>query len=311
MPNARKTKNPVSTPIGNDLSVPWTESTRLHRSLDGTVLQIGYTVQGNDKLLRREYLRSDGTTYLVASTLPAPHDPTKVFRLIHLLASDGTLEYECTKAARLYRHWLSKLVERTDADVIIDSKFAAGFLYAWEHPHALQFVNFHSTHVAAGQDPLTGKLSSAHSKIIENRDLWDGITFLNESQGSAFIKRFGNGSNTVVISNPVDRPRSLSAFETRKPGKVLHVGRFTKGKNISAVIDIVDAVARAGIPIHLDLVGDGEQREALENHIVELGIQDLVSFHGHVNDVPHQLESARVLLLCSKFEGQSLAVLEA
>src|SRR6185312_11467426 len=172
---------------------------------------------------KREYHRRNGSVYLVDATLPAPHDPDQTVRTLQLLAADGTVQYEFTSAARLYRHWLTELVDRSNADVIIDSKFSAGFLFAWQHPTALKFVNFHSTHVAAGQDTLTGKLSPAHRKIIDNRDAWDGITFLTESQRTAFARRFGDGSNTVVISNPVDGPDTLPAFEDRDPGTVVHV----------------------------------------------------------------------------------------
>lgn len=291
--------------------IPWTEAARLDRSLDGSLFCVDYTSAGNDKLSKREYHRRDGSVYLVDATLPAPHDPDQTVRTLQLLAADGTVQLEFTSAARLYRHWLTELVDRSNADVIIDSKFSAGFLFAWQHPTALKFVNFHSTHVAAGQDTLTGKLSPAHRKIIDNRDAWDGITFLTESQRTAFVRRFGDCANTVVISNPVDGPAVLPAYEERDPGAVVHVGRFTKGKNIGAVIDIVNAVAAANVPVHLDLIGDGDQRPVLEEQVGQLGIGHLVTFHGHVHDVARRLSKARILLLCSRFEGQSLAILEA
>ena len=291
--------------------IPWTETTRLNRSVDGTVLSISFKSEDNDQLSKRVYYRRNGSVYLVDVVLPTPHRPDNVFRTLQLVDLNEHVIYEFTSAARLYRHWLTELVDGSNADVIIDSKFCANFLFAWEHPTALKFVNFHSTHVVAGQDLLTGKLSPAHQKIIDNRDLWDGITFLTESQRNAFVQRFGPGPNTVVIGNPVDGPSTLPAFEQRDAVTVLHVGRFTKGKNIGEVVDIVHAVASLGVPIHLDLIGDGDQRSALEDQVRRLGIAKQVSFHGHVHDVARRLSKARVLILCSKFEGQPLAVLEA
>ncbi|WP_181578417.1 glycosyltransferase [Arthrobacter sp. AQ5-05] len=291
--------------------IPWTEGSRLERSVDGSLFCVDFTFPGNDKLSKHEYHRRDGSVYLVDAMIPSPHDPGEAVRTLQLLAAGGRVQYEFTSAARLYRHWLTELVNLSNADVIIDSKFSAGFLFAWQHPTALKFVNFHSTHVAAGQDTLTGKLSPAHRKILDNREAWDGITFLTESQRTAFVQRFGDGSNTVVISNPVDGPAVLPAFEDREPGTVVHVGRFTKGKNIGAVIDIVNAVAAANTPVRLELIGDGDQRPVLQEQVNQLGIGHLVNFHGHVHDVPLYLSRARGLLLCSRFEGQSLAILEA
>ena len=289
----------------------WAESGRIHRSSDGSLFHIDYRMPGRESAALREYHRRDGTVYLIDSTLPADLDTQEASRTLHLVNPDGTVTAKHGSPSRLYRRFLSDLVDLASADVVVDSKYAAGYLWSWKHPDAVKFVNFHSTHVAAGQDPLTGKLSTAHRKIIEHRDAWDGITFLTEAQRTAFVQRFGETSNTVVVSNPVDGPETLPAFAAREPHSVLHVGRFTKGKNIGEVLEIVKKVANAGIPVHLDLVGDGDQRPALEARVRELGAEDLVTFHGHVNDVAQRLDRARVLLLCSKFEGQSLAILEA
>lgn len=310
---AERTPHPASSVDGtpHDDGIHWEESARQTRNVDGSLFHVDYLNPDNDKHTLRKYLRRDGTTYLRDTSLPSEQDPDRVKRRLQLLAIDGRIVHEFTSAAQLYRHWLTELTDGTEADVIIDSKYVAGFLFSWNHPSALKFVNFHSTHVAAGADTLTGKLSPAHAKIIEHRDAWDGITFLTESQRSAFVQRFGRGSNTVVISNPVDGPASLPPFEARNPAKVLHVGRFTKGKNIGAVIDIVNAVAASNTPVLLDLIGDGNERPRLEEHVRELGIEHLVTFHGHVQDVSIHLSTARALLLCSKFEGQSLAILEA
>ncbi|WP_411732387.1 glycosyltransferase [Paeniglutamicibacter sp.] len=292
-------------------SLDWVESGRTHNSGDDSLFYVDYLMPNRETAALREYHRRDGTVYLVDSTLPADVDAQEASRTLKLVAPDGSVAATLGSPAKLYRRFLSDLVDRSPADVVIDSKYSAGFLWGWKHPAAVKFVNFHSTHVAAGQDPLTGKLSTAHQKIIQNRDAWDGITFLTESQRTAFVQRFGDTSNTVVISNPVDGPAALPACAARRPNSVLHIGRFTQGKNIGDVLEIVKKVSLGGTPVHLDLVGDGEQRPVLEARVRELGAEDLVTFHGHVDDVDQRLDRARVLLLCSKFEGQSLAILEA
>lgn len=289
----------------------WVESARTLRSRDGSLFYVDYRLPGHEAAAVREYHRSDGTIYLIDSTLPGDGDAAADSRTLELVAPDGNVIATLDNPGKLYRRFLTDLVDLAHADVVVDSKYSAGFLWSWKHPEAVKVVNFHSTHVAAGQDPMTGKLSTAHQKIIQNRDAWDGITFLTESQRTAFVQRFGETSNTFVISNPVDGPRTLPAFGDRKPNSVIHVGRFTKGKNIGELLEIVKKVATAGTPIHLDLVGDGDQRPVLEAKVHQLGVEDLVTFHGHVNDVGQRLHHARVLLLCSKFEGQSLAILEA
>lgn len=289
----------------------WVETARTRRSSDGSLFHVDYRIPGNDTDTLREYHRADGTVYLIDSTLPSDEKTLGTPRALQLVAHDGYVAATYSSTSRLYRRFLTDLVNQTHADVVVDSKYAAGFLWSWKHPDAVKFVNFHSTHVAAGQNLLTGKLSTAHQKIIQNRDAWDGIAFLTESQRKAFVQRFCEASNTFVLSNPVDGPQTLPTFGDREPGTVLHVGRFTPGKNIGEVLEIIAKVAEARIPVHLDLVGDGNQRQSLEATVRELGAENLVTFPGHVDDVGHRLDRARVLLMCSKFEGQSLAILEA
>ncbi|GAA3322845.1 glycosyltransferase [Paeniglutamicibacter sulfureus] len=307
-----------NSPARTDRQVPsrpraaeWVEGARTHRSDDGSLFHVDYRMPGRDTGALREYHRIDGTVYLVDSTTPAEDAAQESSRTLQLVDPDGYVTATFTSAAKLYRRFLTELVDLAHADVVVDSKYSAGFLWSWKHPEAVKIVNFHSTHVSPGKDALTGKLSATHQKIIQNRDAWDGITFLTESQRTAFVQRFGETSNTFVISNPVDGPRTLPAFGDRKPNSVIHVGRFTKGKNIGELLEIAKKVATAGVPIHLDLVGDGDQRPELEAKVRQLGAEDLITFHGHVNDVGQRLHRARVLLLCSKFEGQSLAILEA
>lgn len=292
-------------------TLEWVETARTRRSSDGSLFHVDYRMPGNEPATLREYHRADGTIYLIDSTLPSGEKALGTLRALQIITHDGYVAATYSSTSSLYRRFLTDLVNLTNADVVVDSKYSAGFLWSWKHPDAVKFVNFHSTHVAAGQNLLTGKLSTAHQKIIQNREAWDGIVFLTESQRTAFVQRFGDTSNTFVISNPVDGPQTLPAFVDREPGAVLHVGRFTAGKNIGEVLEITAKVAEAGIPVHLGLVGDGDQRPSLEATLRLLGAENLVTFHGHVSDVGHRLDRARVLLMCSKFEGQSLAILEA
>lgn len=59
------------------------------------------------------------------------------------------------------------------------------------------------------------------------------------------------------------------------------------------------------------LVGDGEQRAALEAQARSLGLQDRVLFLGHRADIPELLASCDLFVLPSLFEGFPLSVLEA
>ncbi|MGL3806117.1 glycosyltransferase [Paeniglutamicibacter sp. R2-26] len=289
----------------------WNHHSSTRRDIDGSLLFTEHSSRIHAGISYREHYRPDGTIYLTDSVLPSEQDARKTRRILRLLDPQGQVRAEFAGASELYKHWLGKLVGRAETDILVDSKFSAGFLWSFEHPLAMKFVNFHSTHISPGEDPLTGKLSDAHQGIIANRENWDGITFLTRSQREAFVARFGDQGNTVVISNAVDGPAELPDFARRERSLVVHVGRFTKGKNLPEVVDIVHDVAAGGTPVRLDLIGEGEQHRDLEEHVRKRGMEAIVRFRGHLDNVEEELSASKVLLLCSKFEGQSLALLEA
>jgi len=61
----------------------------------------------------------------------------------------------------------------------------------------------------------------------------------------------------------------------------------------------------------LDVYGDGNQREALQQLIDELGLAAHVTLQGPTTDPGAVLDDASVLLFTSAFEGQGLAIIEA
>lgn len=89
------------------------------------------------------------------------------------------------------------------------------------------------------------------------------------------------------------------------------MGRLTANKNVDQIIDIVGTVARTGQAIELDILGEGEQRGALEKQVADLRLGEIMHFRGHIAAVGQYLSTASVLLLSSRHEGQSLAILEA
>lgn len=262
-------------------------------------------------LRRREYYREDGTLYLLDCQVPGTTPSAAARRVLQLMGRDGRPAREFKGSGAFYRHWLSEIVGDLGVDVIIDSKFIATMLWRWNHPGATKSAVLHSTHVKAGQDLMTGPLNKNQQGIVDHRDDWDRMVLLTHGQAEAFRERLGDSSNIAVISNPVDGPASYPAWETRDRNKILFIGRLTPDKHVDTAIRVLASLVAAGSPATLDIVGDGQKREELETLVTELGLGDRVHFTGYVSDVPRRLDEAGSVILCSKFEGQPLALLEA
>ncbi|HLG71509.1 MAG TPA: glycosyltransferase family 4 protein [Chloroflexota bacterium] len=115
-----------------------------------------------------------------------------------------------------------------------------------------------------------------------------------------------------LVANGVDADLSAAPASLEEP-VIAFSGRFVKQKGLSYLIEALPAIARAIPGVHLDLIGDGPLRPALEEQSRRLGVAARVSFRGWGShqDVLAHLRQASLFVLPSLDEGMSNALLEA
>jgi glycosyltransferase involved in cell wall biosynthesis len=122
-------------------------------------------------------------------------------------------------------------------------------------------------------------------------------------------------SRIVRLSNGVDLDtvESQRRATVHQPPRVIFVGRLHRQKGLETLLRAIRIVLgdRDEAEIRLTLVGDGPEREALEQLSRSLGIDEIVDFIGIVDDVAPYLRDADVFVLPSHAEGLSNALLEA
>jgi len=89
------------------------------------------------------------------------------------------------------------------------------------------------------------------------------------------------------------------------------VGRLWPQKGVRDAIWAADLLKRIRSDVHLLIIGDGPEREALIRYRNSVEIQDRVHFLGHRNDVLRIMPHFDALWNTSRYEGQSNAILEA
>jgi glycosyltransferase involved in cell wall biosynthesis len=91
------------------------------------------------------------------------------------------------------------------------------------------------------------------------------------------------------------------------------VSRLVPHKRIEHALDVVAALRDKHPGLHLTVLGSGWWDEQLRAHTAELGVDDSVTFLGHVSDRTkfEVLSSAWVHLLPSVKEGWGLSIVEA
>ncbi len=119
----------------------------------------------------------------------------------------------------------------------------------------------------------------------------------------------------VTIPNPVLTAERLTRPDAVGPGRrwrLLSVGRLSYQKNLSVLIDAFVRLAEGFPDWDLRIVGEGEDRGALEAQLARLpSIKGRVSLPGAIREVEQEYAAAHLFCLPSLWEGFANALAEA
>lgn len=145
----------------------------------------------------------------------------------------------------------------------------------------------------------------------------DKIICVANDTKNCFIKRFPNVNTSInVIYNPIDNQKIVSLaneyFVNRSDLFTISVlGRLCPQKCVDRVIRLASNLKQNGYKFQINIIGDGELRNELEQLSRELNVSDVVTFHGYKKNPYPLIKSSDLLLSCSGFEGFSLSICEA
>lgn len=147
----------------------------------------------------------------------------------------------------------------------------------------------------------------------------DGVTAVSDYLRDETCNRFDIEKKIEVIPNFIDlvrfRKSEKSHFKKAlcpNGEKVLvHVSNFREVKRVSDTVEIFNKVLQSGIEAHLLLIGDGPDRQKVENKCRELKICGKVRFLGKQEKIEDILSIADLFLIPSGSETFGLAALEA
>ena len=156
-----------------------------------------------------------------------------------------------------------------------------------------------------------GRVLAALAEELPLRLLYRRAPFLtiSESARDDLVQIDGLARERVSVAYCGVEPGLFGPGERDPNPRLLHLGRLKAYKRIEHVLDVLEAIPGAA----LDIVGEGDHREALEADIERRGLQSRVTMHGHVDEETRAAMYARawILLTASSSEGWGLTVIEA
>jgi len=165
---------------------------------------------------------------------------------------------------------------------------------AWEHCHFDEDLGRKARRVARW---LAGRFDET-------------VVVLTERDRERWQSALKPSARLVRIVNPLPFPFPGRLAE-RTSHEVLAVGRLTHAKGFDILLRAWQVVVTIHPSWTLKIVGDGEERGALEALAASLQIQDSVTFAGARHDLSGTYGNASIFCLSSRYEGYGLVLIEA
>lgn len=232
------------------------------------------------------------------------------FDVVHLHESDGVLVAVVLRLARLLGRpsGRARVVttlqvsytreRRAVRPVVVDGRVvsrptAGERVFAWVRAPIL-----------AGLGRLTARLS-------------DRVVAPSRATARELARDYGVAGAAVIPNGVAPLPPAEAGAEAPSVPAgspvVLYAGRLRTRKAVAVLLEAFARLRREVPGAALVLVGDGEQRPALEDQARRLGIEKAVRFTGAVprDEMARRLAAADLFCLPSLYEGFPLAILEA
>lgn len=168
---------------------------------------------------------------------------------------------------------------------------------------AMSRVSF-TRRLIARADEIVGKRATACTIAVSN----DLAQWLRQNEWPN-VRCIPNG----IDVDAVQRHQEIPAFLRRSGDRPVigFVGRLEPVKRADLFVEIAEQAVRDGWCADWHLFGDGSGRASLQARVKEIGLGQVVHFHGHRTEVVSWLGSLDVLVMTSDHEGMPMVLLEA
>lgn len=209
---------------------------------------------------------------------------------------------------KLHKERLEKILNKIKADIVI-STFGneVNFLYAIKDG-SKKLLEIHFSKFFRKQLQRHGiwSIVDKYRSYIDNikaRKYDKFVVLTNEDKG--YWKEM---KNITVIPNFISLPEEISRLENKR---AIAVGRLSYQKGYERMIKAWSIVNKHYPEWKLDIFGNGEDLDYINNMINNLDLKDSITIHPPTTAIGEEYKKSSIFLLSSRYEGLPMVLLEA
>jgi glycosyltransferase involved in cell wall biosynthesis len=167
---------------------------------------------------------------------------------------------------------------------------------------------------------LSKRVSDSAALVEKSRNWYkkyDKVICVSRQVKKAYEELFAGNTEADIVYNVINDAYIRDAAEKPMTGPVRKrrftiaaVGRLSYEKNYSCLLKVVSRLKKAGYAFDLWLVGDGPERDALEEQRDRLDLNDTVFFMGFQGNPYPFMKASDLLVSSSLYEGFSTFITE-
>lgn len=210
------------------------------------------------------------------------------------------------KVLYLRRKLMIQAIKNCDADIIISTRVLfSNWLGKYGKSSSIKIAQEHNHHNY--NEKVIKKTVNSLDRIDyfmpvsrELRDFYDGL--LKEKD-----------TKCMYIPHCLDYFPSDDEVSNLENKRIISVGRLSKEKGFLDLVDVFKLVYDFDNNIRFDIVGDGEERQAIVDRIHEVGMERVITVHGFKNkkELGELYRNADLYVMTSFTESFGLVLVEA
>ena len=140
------------------------------------------------------------------------------------------------------------------------------------------------------------------------------VFFVSDSSYDEFQFKSVIKNKSLVLYNVIDIDALYAKAQTDDKVydyDIVYVGRLTYQKNPERLMEVLHKVVNLNNNVKVAIAGNGEYSDYVESYRTEKDLIDNIHYLGFISNPVKLIQSAKVLVMTSRFEGTPMTALEA